>query len=194
MNKNKFYKFFGDIAMLWWCFWSNIRFRKAIRNNYGIIIEDKVNNLNEIKALVKRLYKKFKWTADGPDQLWDAITPPSQTYNHYLAGELKDDCDGFHSLVYYCLYNNEIECYLLTANAAKFSDGHCILLFKYNGKWRVNDYTRVYNGFDTPVEAIENYNEIFPEMYDTKEVVYNGLISYDFNKGKFHIEKVKKLK
>lgn len=193
INKNKFITLIGDIALLWWSFWSNIRFHKAIRKNIPITDEEKVSTVKDIQSLVSKLYKKFHYTPDGPDQLWDAITPPPQNYQHYLNGELKDDCDGFHSLVYHCLYNNDIECYLLTVNPFKLTGGHCILIFKLNNKWHINDYIKVYSGFDTPEEAIVEYNKTYPTRYGTKEVAYNGLIRYDFKKGKFHKTTIRKI-
>lgn len=193
MHKNIFWKIVKDIAMLWWSFWSNIRFKDSIRNNINIKDEDKVKNLSDIKKLVQKLYKKFKWTKDGIDQLGDAITPPPQNYQHYLDGILKDDCDGFHSLVYHCLFNSDIKCYLLTANPVK--GGHCVLLFNLNKKWHVNDYTRVYGGYDTPEEAISTYNIEYQNRYKKKEVVLNGIIEYNYTTGKFYptsLEKIKK--
>lgn len=179
------FKYFGDLFTLIWCWWSNIRFKKSERFNTSILDIDKVSNLNEIKNLVKKLYNSFIWTADDITQLGDAVTPPPETYKQYLEHPLKDDCDGFHSLVYHCLYCSNIECYLLTVNPAKMGDGHCILVFKLNDRWHINDYNIIYNGFSTIEDAIKNYNEKYPSIYKTKEVVYNGLVKYDYKEGKF---------
>lgn len=191
MNNNKFFKFFGDIAMSWWCWWSNCRFKKTIRENKGVNEEDLVSTYKQVQSLVAKLYKKFEWTADGPDQLWDAMTPPPQNYQHYLDGLLKDDCDGFHALVYHCLYNSGIKCSLFTANA--INGGHCILAFTLSGKWYVVDYNKVYKGYDTLEEAVEEYNKIYPTIYNSKKIIYNGFVQYNYETGKWFKTSSKKL-
>lgn len=178
----------------WWPFWSNLRHRKAIRFFPYIEDEDIVSDLGDVKLQVFKLYSSFEWTADGITQLFDCIQPPAQCYVDYKKGLLKDDCDGFHALVHYCLHYSGIESYLLTVNTKKFSDGHCVLLFKLNDKWYVSDYRMVYEGFNTPKKAIEDYNEKYPTKYGCKnKVIYNGLLYYDFEKGKFKGAKINKL-
>ena len=72
--------------------------------------------------------------------------------------------------------------------------GHCILLFKLNDSWYINDYTRIYKGFSTPAEAIMDYNAVYPVRYQTQEVVFNGLVKYDYEKGKFYTVNLSELK
>ena len=200
MGKNRLFSFIGYLCMCWWCFWSNIRFRKSKRFISDVEFSNRLDIYNlpytevikNIKQLVKNLYKSFKWTADGADQLWDAITPPPQNYQHYLDGILKDDCDGFHSLVHFCLSLNQIECYLLTANEA--GGGHCILTFKLNNKWHIVDYSTVYEGYDTLEEAVKAYNDVYVVKYKAKtKVLFNGLVNYDYDKGKFYPVNAKSL-
>ena len=180
-------KLLGNLIISLWCRWSNHRFRECIRSNIGTEPTDKVGTLQELKALVERLYSCFIWTADDISQLGDAITPPPQNYAIYLDRPLRDDCDGFHSLVYHCLYNSGIDCYLLTVTPKKFTDGHCVLLFYLDGKWHVNDYMNIYEGFETPEEAIEDYNKLyFTEHKDLGPIVFNGLVEYNYVSGKFN--------
>ena len=191
--KAKLIKKFAPLSMIWWCFWSSIRFRKAIRDDIPLKEEDKVKTLKDIKFLVNRLYSKFTYTKDGVDQLGDAITPPPQNYQYYLNGELKDDCDGFHSLVYHCLHGSGIECYLLTVTAE--GAGHCILLFKLNNKWYTIDYTSVSKGYDTAEIAVQSYNEIFPVKYKAKSLVlFNGLVGFNYNTKCFYLSSTDMLK
>lgn len=145
-----------------------------------------------IQKLLRKLYAKFKWTADGPDQLWDCITPPPQTYEHYLEGLLQDDCDGFHSLVYHCLFNSGYECYLLSA--ASLKDGHCVLLFRFKDRWYVIDYTSIENGYNTAEEAVQSYNEIYIKRYDAEPVVMNNIVTYNYKNGTFHWKRLKDIK
>ena len=120
-------KTFSPLANeFWWPIWSNIRWRKAIKD-CEILEEDKVNTVTEIRRLAKKLYAKFEYTKDGVDQLGDAITPPAQNYSYYLTGSVKDDCDGFHSLVYHCVSKSNIRCYLLSVVSNE--GGHCVFLF-----------------------------------------------------------------
>lgn len=191
MNKNKICNLIGDISMSWWCWWSNYRFKKSIRNNLKVNEEDLVSTYKQVQALVAKLYKKFEWTADGADQLYDAMTPPPQNYQYYLDGLLKDDCDGFHALVYHCLYNSGIKCSLFTANA--INSGHCILAFTLSDKWYVVDYNKVYKGYDTLEEAVDEYNKVYPTIYNSKKIIYNGFIQYDYEKGKWYQTSAKEL-
>ena len=195
---NKFTKWFLTIGAKfacekWWPFWSNIRWHKAIRTNIEILDTDKVKTVSEARQLVSKVYKKFTWTKDGADQLWDSITPPPQNYQNYLDGEIKDDCDGFHSTIYHFLYNSDLECYLLSVIARGCS--HCVLIFKLGKSWYVDDYDKVYNGFSTIEAAIEDYNTKYIQMYTTKsEVYYNSLTKFDYEKGKFKNQPFKEIK
>lgn len=176
----------------WWPMWSNFRWRNSTRHNIGIEPEDKVNNLHDLDNLLSKLLKKFTWTKDGPDQLYDSITPPPRNYERYQEGLLEDDCDGFHSLVYHCLYNSNIECYLMSTCAVK--SGHCVLVLRFEDKWHVVDYGTIYGGFYSLKQAIENYNESYVTIYNTKsEVFFNGLLSYNYIVGKLQSESIKKL-
>lgn len=142
--------------------------------------------MEDIDALALRIYRHFDYTEDGPDQLWDAITPPPQNYFTYISGtsSVQDDCDGFHSTVYHCLRNSDIPCYLLSAVSP--SGGHCLLVFYLNDLWHVLDYTRIYPGHLTLKDAVLAYNKIYTEKYGHKyDVWYNALISYNYDKKKF---------
>lgn len=194
INKNKFLKFIMTIATIWWVFWSNVRFKKCTKD-VEILEEDDINCAPAtVKSLAKRLYKKFNYTDDGIDKLWDAITPPAQNYQDYLLGEVKDDCDGFHSLLLHVLAKcrDHVECYLLSVVAR--GGGHCVLVYRYKKKWYVMDYTTVYKGFPTIEEAVEDYNNTYVEKYKLKgKVFFNGLVKFNYNKKKFERESFNKI-
>ena len=179
---------------IWWPFWSNIRWNSECKLEAQVEEAHLVKNLTEIKTLVKTLYTNFNWTADGADQLGDSICPPAYNYKRWQESVLKDDCDGFHSLVYHCLSASNIECYLLSVTHLK--GGHCVLLFKYNGKWYVNDYTRVHKGFATAAEAIADYNTTYIKSYEQgkQKYLYNAIVSFDYKAHKFRTVKLKNLK
>jgi len=192
MSKNWFWKIISDISTLWWCFWSNIRFCKSIRKNIGIKNKFKnIKTVEDVLAVVFKLYPKFIYTKDGIDKLFDAITPPPQNYQYFINKSVKDDCDGFHSLVYHILYNNNINCCLLTANA--INSGHCILLFKLNNLWYINDYNKIYGGNESIEKTILDYNKIYQNVYKSKSVNFNALVKYNYDKGKFYKCSIKKI-
>ena len=188
------FKLIASLSTKFWCWWSNRHFKDAIRVDTTLLLEeDKLTLMKEIRQAISRLFSKFKYTKDGPEQLWDAVTPPPQNYKHYLDGELKDDCDGFHSLVHYVLSMNNIKAYLLSVKA--FGAGHCVLLFTFKNKWYVNDYYSIYGPYATPAEAVADYNEKFAKIYKTKsEVLFNAIVNYDYIKGLFYIDKSLDLK
>ena len=176
-------KLFAPFANeVWWPNWSNFRWRNALKE-HTVDEEHLVKNLTEVRALVKELYKKFKWVADDATDLGDSITPPAQCYKDFCNGLLEDDCDGFHSLVYHCLQASGIIWYLMSVDSD--DGGHCVLVLENKDKWYVKDYNKVYSGHESLKEAVEEYNLEFIKRYckEGSEVVYNGFIEY--KNGKF---------
>ena len=183
--KKFLWKLFAPFANeVWWPIWSNFRWRKVLKD-YPVAEEHMVKNLTETRALVKVLYNGFKWTADDIKDLGDSITPPAQCYKDFSDGLLEDDCDGFHSLVYHCLAKSGMRCYLLSV--VSDNGGHCVLVFENKGKWYVNDYYKVYDGYATLKEAVDAYNIEYIKRYckEGSEVVYNGFIEFNYQTGKF---------
>lgn len=180
---NKLTKFINNIKNRVWVHWSNFRFRKCERFNDKISEEDKVNNDYKAADLVKKLYSKFNYTKDGFDQLWDAVLPPPEAYKRYQQGLLKDDCDGFHSLVYQCLNGSYISCLLLVVTSPK--SGHCVLLFNLNNVWHICDYKNIFRVEGKIGNVVEEYNKYYSLHYKTKPVKYNCFIAYNYHKGKF---------
>ena len=193
---NFFFKICAAVAYVvtrfWWIPWSNFRWRRALRQACATLQEDKAVTTNEIKDLAAKLMKRFTWTNDRLDQLFDAILPPSQAYKNYLHGKLTDDCDGFHSLLYHCLKQSGRECYLMTVNA--FGAGHCVILLHNTGFWHVIDYKHVYDGCDTAKEAVEKYFDVFQDVYNSRSrVFFHSYCQYDYISGKFVFTKKKEV-
>ena len=182
----KIYCFFAWIAIKWWCFWSNIRFSDSTKS--AKVEEDDICFTPEgIREQSKKVYKKFKYTNDGADQLWDAIVPPPQNYINYRDGYVYDDCDGFHSTMYHCVKNSiEGSCYLLSA--VGHNAGHCLMAFWLNG-WYILDYTKLYDPKESLEEAISIYNESYKSIYGG-DVWFNALVEYNYSTGKFSAVKV----
>lgn len=167
----------------WWIFWSNHRWKDVER--YNQVIENKelldLDSIDKIKSMTKNVYTKFEWTMDGADQLFDSICPPPYNYVRYKTGVLKDDCDGYHSLIYHILHANNIECYLMSV--VDWLWGHCILLFKFEDKWYTMDYTSVHQSFDSAEEAIKSYTDDYAKRCGRKYLDTNGFVEYDYEKG-----------
>lgn len=181
------------LAHWWWIHWSNFRWRDVER--YNEEIDEKYSHLSSIDDISKmtvEMYKNFKWTADNIDQLFDAICPPPYNYKRFSEGVLKDDCDGYHSLMYQVLHANSIECYLLSVVCWKY--GHCILLFNFQNKWYTMDYNSVSKSFDSSKEAIESYDASYAKRCKVSSIDTNGLVEYNYKKGKFYNVSTKKLK
>lgn len=181
-------KFLCKLAhKFWWIPWSNFRYRKVERHNVACSPEDRAYSEDTIRKLASKMYGKFQYTSDGVDKLWDAVCPPPYAYSTISKGEkLRDDCDGFHSLMYHCLDNGAIKPFLMTVNAR--GAGHCVLVFYFDLKWYVLDYTTLYVGQYNLELAIESYNKTFKDKYGAKSKVYSNLfLKYSYNKGKFRL-------
>ena len=171
----------------WWILWSNHRWKDVERHN--MIIDDKVdewilkplNSISDIKAMTCQAYKRFEWTRDGVDQLFDSMCPPPYNYVRYKTGVLKDDCDGYHALMYQILHANNIECYLMSV--VDWQWGHCILLFKFENNWYTMDYTTIRKPFATAEEAIKDYDDDYAQRCRRKYLDTNGFVEYDYEKG-----------
>ena len=176
----------------WWIPWSNFRYKKVERYYRFINAEDRAFSIPQIKSLAERMYGRFNYTPDGADKLWDAVCPPPYAYCQVKVGlKFADDCDGFHSLMYHCLNTEITKPYLMTVYAK--GSAHCVLVFYFDFRWFVLDYTTLYEGFVDIKEAIKNYNEEFVKKYKAKSKVRSNLfLQYDYTKGKFKLVKPSK--
>lgn len=175
------------IRNYFWIVWSNVHYRNlkgTEMHSTKVDDEDKVKTLSDVEKLTKRLYRYFEYTKDGAELLFDAILPPCEAYKKYKEGKLKDDCDGFHSLVYHCLKQSGFRTYLLTAQTKK--TGHCVTVFRYEGLWYVVDYNNIYGSCRRLEPSIGEFNTYFETNYvNGDKVVINELYEYDYTKGKF---------
>lgn len=170
-----------------WIPWSNFRYRKEERHSTFLREEDTVNSIPSIQALARRLYEQFDYTSDGPNELWDAVCPPPYAYAQVTSGSrLRDDCDGFHSLMYHCLSQSGIPCYLLSVSAP--GGGHCVLTFYFQHCWHVLDYRTLYTNYPTSTlsDTVAEYADTYVKVYRKNGPAYfTGLYSYDYKSGKF---------
>lgn len=182
----------------WWITWSNFRWRNVERLNPNIDDECHGYSLRgldswlKISELSEKVYKNFKWTADGFDQLFDSMCPPPYNYERYKTGTLKDDCDGFHTLMYQILHANGIECYLMAVIDKQWS--HCILILKFNNQWFTLDYDSLSKGFDHAEDCIKSYNASYAKRCGREKLETNGFVEYDYTNGKWINKKKETLK
>lgn len=182
------------IAHHWWVLWSNIRYKRSNKSNTELSDEFIINSKEDLNRIAVNAYKKFSYKEDGIKELYDSIIPPPTAYNEACNGVLSDDCDGFHSLMYYILSKqpNNLKCYLLSVCA--FGSSHCVMLFNYNNEWYLCDYDKIYSGCKNIKESINRYNVQFVSRYCAKsEVLFNSLIEYDLIKNKFKLVKMSKV-
>ncbi|MBO7732406.1 MAG: hypothetical protein J6S67_07630 [Methanobrevibacter sp.] len=182
--------FFSKIInKFWWPHWSNLRWSKLVTEDPPLQPEDIITDIESLQSVCKRLYEKFVWAHDGIDELFDAVMPPPMVYKEYLDGSIIDDCDGFHSTLYHMVAKSGYRCFLLCVLAHK--KGHCVLLCQINDKWYVCDYTRIYAGVDNPMDAINEYNAEYVQLYHAdSDVFYDGLTLYDYDSSKFRSYKI----
>lgn len=181
------------IAHWWWINWSNYRWKNVER--FDTKIDDELLGLNtyvKLSSTACKMYKKFKWTADGADQLFDSICPPPYNYKRYKDGLLEDDCDGFHSLMLHIFRINGIESYLMSV--VNTQCGHCILLFKFNNKWYTLDYNSMSKSYENVDDCINAYNDDYASRCNNKKTFANGFVSYNYEKGKWENKLKKELK
>lgn len=179
-------RFFLYLKHIFWVWWSNHYYKKhgAELHSTEIDPKDNVKDLQYVRWMVERLYKTFEYTKDSAELLGDAIIPPCEAYKKYKEGKLKDDCDGFHSLVYHCLKQSGFKTYLLTANTGK--NGHCVTTFRYMGLWYVVDYNEIYGSCRRLEPSVQEFNDYYSKKYcNNKKVIYNALLEYDYEQGKF---------
>jgi len=113
-------------------------------------------NFSDIQKIADELRANFEYTRDGIDRLFDSIDTPASCWDRaFNPGPLKDDCDGFHSAVYWAVHHN-FRCWLLTLVTRNIVDSHVLLYIRHGGHFCL-DYTYLsdrFMTFDSMVEYI----------------------------------------
>ena len=164
--------------------WSKLRW-KYNDNKYNFDIEIE-KTLNGIEKLAKSVYSVFEWTMDGVSQLFDAYRHPYQCYNDYITAlqtgkKIKDDCDGFHTVLYYILEQNQIPSGLLTIVDKNITQSHTVCIFYLNFKYYIIDYDKIYNGYTSLDNCVTNY--ILQKKYN---YLYSTIHKFSYDKNKFY--------
>lgn len=112
-------------------------------------VYEKIYSIDDIKNIQQSLFKNFSYQKDFIDE----IHTPAQCYKDYFYNNFNDDCDGFHSALYHILSKNNIEQWLVT-QIPKYMYGHTYIIFKFNSKYGIIDYTNVTYGITNRKDLI----------------------------------------
>ena len=124
------------LAMVWLeClrnFWSNLRWCAHRKDTTKEIPTVNADNLN---STLREVYNNFEWTMDDWTQLFDSMRPAPYVYNLYFGAEntktdFKDDCDGFHTVIYHILKNNGYDVALITVATKPIKNSHTMCAIK----------------------------------------------------------------
>lgn len=162
--------------------WSAIRHAQSVKvltqeqfNKYKPFIP---KSLNSIKNIAKEINNRFQYTNDSWDRLYDSIdSPASCVLRTFENPPLKDDCDGFHSALYWFVSHN-FECRLLTTVTEDIKNSHTLLLLKYNQEYYYIDYTYLSKGYKNINSAI---NDIKKRRYNN---ITNFIMYYELSEWK----------
>jgi len=111
-----------------------------------------------IKNIAYKLYNRFQYTNDHWDRLYDSIdTPISCVIRAFEHPPLKDDCDGFHSALYWFV-SQTFNTRLLTVVTNDIRSSHSLLICQYKKQYFYVDYTYISDFFDTINDAVLHLN------------------------------------
>lgn len=165
-------KIIAFVAKIWLRYlkpsWSKFRWKSKLAGD-SMPIPQGIKTNSDIFAFLNECYPVFDWTMDDITQLTDSFKPLPYIYNEYYdakkAGgstKFKDDCDGFHSVVYHVLNANSIECALITLVTKPFTKSHTMCAYKAveDGKtvYYVCDYNRIRGKYETLDDFIAAYS------------------------------------
>ncbi len=144
--------------------WSNFRHRNEVKYLEAHTLDKYFpKRLSDILSTQKSIYSNFIWTMDGFDRLLDSIRPPAAAWeNAILKPPLRDDCDGFHSALYYAV-NRNFDCEILTVVTNPVRESHSVLVVKDNRRFYLCNYR-----YMTPLNRSHfNISSIIEELRQT---------------------------
>lgn len=184
-------KIVGFVAMVWLRYikpsWSHFRWRDRLAGD-TLPVPKNIITRADIQSFLNECYPVFEWTMDGITELTDSYRPLPYLYNEYYdakkagsGNKFKDDCDGYHSVVWHVLNYNSIECALITLVTKPFTKSHTMCAYKATEGGRtvyyVIDYNRI-RGVYTSLEDFVNAYKL--------PVCYWQLDKYDYGNRKFY--------
>ena len=191
-----FDKIIGFIAKIWLSYikpyWSRFRWRDRLAGD-TLPVPKNIITRADIQSFLNECYPVFEWTMDGITQLTDSYRPLPYLYNEYYdakkaggAAKFKDDCDGYHTVVWHVLNANSIECALITLVTKPFTKSHTMCAYKATEGGRTVYYVIDYNWIRGVYTSLEDFVNAYK-----LPVRYWQLDKYDYEKQMF--VKVKEL-
>lgn len=178
-----------------WCdylkpFWSSIRWWSERKIEGKEVTEKVTNALTSVRSMCREVYSKFDWTMDDISQFFDSLRPCEYLYNWYKDSTreepLKDDCDGYHSLIYHILKSNGFDCCIFTIATNPIKNSHTMTLYKYNDAYYLINYTSIRKYSNCTIQDIvDDYNK----RNGLKKEHYWNTQEYDYEKKCFYTVK-----
>lgn len=184
-------KIIAFVARIWLRYlkpsWSHFRWRDRLAGD-TLPVPKNIITRADIQSFLNECYPVFDWTMDDITQLTDSFKPLPYIYNEYYdakkAGgstKFKDDCDGFHSVVYHVLNANSIECALITLVTKPFTKSHTMCAYKATEGGRTVYYVIDYNWIRGVYTSLEDFVNAYK-----LPVCYWQLDKYDYGNRKFY--------
>ena len=103
-------------------------------------------NVSDVGRVTQELWNRFEYTYDSWDRLYDSIdTPASCWMRAFENTPLRDDCDGFHSAMYWTVsrMGGVRNCLLLTVATREIKQSHSVLIFSLGPSFYLVNYRYV---------------------------------------------------
>ncbi|EEG78943.1 hypothetical protein [Dethiobacter alkaliphilus] len=116
---------------------------------------------------MRALHNNFVWTQDGPGRLFDSIDSPASCWDRaFNYPPLRDDCDGFHSALYWAV-SQHFSCRLLTVATLPLHHSHTVLIIRNKGQYHLANYTYLSTAL-SDLDAV--IKDLFRTFYRDKNV------------------------
>ena len=161
--------------------WSRIRHQRSPRKlstaqaaKYKNLIP---RSMTQIGRTAQEIYSRFQYTNDSWDRLYDSIdTPASCVLRTFERPPLREDCDGFHSALYWFV-SQTFDCRLLTVVTENIHDSHSLLICRDRQRYFYIDYTYISQLFNSVSDAVEHINHRLYKPKNTN-IMYHELSLY----------------
>ena len=113
----------------------------------------------DVERVTHELWNRFAYTHDGWDRLYDSIDSPASCWMRaFEKTPLRDDCDGFHSGMYWLVSKMDgvRNCLLLTVATRGIKQSHTVLFFSLGASFYLVNYRYVSQYLRGLEEAIED--------------------------------------
>lgn len=174
-------------------FWSKIRWKSKLSVKSNMCYEQ-LDTIDDVKSMCKDVYNTFEWTQDGLDELFDSYRPVEYLYTEYIKNKgtnnkFKDDCDGFHSVIYHILVHNGYDAGLITIITNPLLKSHTMAIFKDRYCYYLVDYNELMKFSDSC--SIQDIVDSYNRANSYKPEYYWNIQQYDYDTCTFYTIKEK---